>query len=99
MTSILRLNKDRSSFLFRRNGASGGANHGKPELTLPDISRLDTQSFSDLFDHFTNYTSPDDPGAQIHESPTSALSTGVAKPDLRTQALANQKTYGHQYNN
>lgn len=99
----MRLSKDRSSFLFRRNGANGGAHHGKPELILPDISRLDTQSFSDLFDHFTNYTSPDDHVAQIHESPTSTFSTvltppGVAKPDLRTQVLANQKAYGQQYN-
>lgn len=104
MTSILRLNKDRSSFLFRRNGTNGGANNGKPELTLPDISRLDTQSFSDLFDRFTNYPTPGEPTAEIYESPTSALSTtlkvaGGAKPDLRTQALTSQKTYGNQYSN
>ncbi|KEF61747.1 uncharacterized protein A1O9_03317 [Exophiala aquamarina CBS 119918] len=104
MTSILRLNKDRSSFLFRRNGANDGANNDKLELTLPDISRLDTKSFSDLFDQFTNYPTPDEPTAHIYESPTSSLSTrftaaGGAKPDLRTQAMMSQKTYGNQYSN
>lgn len=103
MTSILRLNKDRSSFLFRRNGAGGVVNNGKPELVLPDISRIDTQSFSDLFDQFTNYPSPDERAAQLHESPTSALSptlaTGVAKPNLRSQPLTNPKTYRRQSSN
>ena len=103
MTSILRLNKDRSSFLFRRSGANGGANNGKPELILPDISRIDTQSFSDLFDQFTNYPSPDERAAQLLESANTALSasstTGSARTDLRSQALTNQKAAGNQYSN
>ncbi|KAK5061359.1 hypothetical protein LTR84_007901 [Exophiala bonariae] len=103
MTSILRLNKDRSSFLFRRSGTNGGVNKGKPELILPDISRIDAQSFSDLFDQFTNYPSPDERAAQLLESANAAFSVsaipGSARTDLRSQALTNQKAYGHQYSN
>ncbi|EXJ80287.1 hypothetical protein A1O1_08429 [Capronia coronata CBS 617.96] len=62
MTSILRLSKDRSSFLFRRQNQDNqvGSSFESLEHRLPDISLVDTRSFEDLFDQFKGQESLED---------------------------------------
>ncbi|KIX10378.1 uncharacterized protein Z518_01460 [Rhinocladiella mackenziei CBS 650.93] len=82
MTSILRLgSKDRSSLLFKRQSPDNVSDSPSDALALrlPDISHLDTRSFTGLFDQFVNYENPDQsPEAQDRDlvartpNPTSA---------------------------
>lgn len=92
MTSILRLaSKDRSSFLFKRQSSDQApdADNSADSLAhrLPNISHLDTRSFSELFDQFVSHDIRERPEDQqnreagrVSHSAVDSVPTGSKEP-------------------
>ncbi|KAL2414772.1 hypothetical protein ABEF95_012216 [Exophiala dermatitidis] len=85
MTSILRLSKDRPTFLFRRQNQDTHVDTSSTTLDhrLPDISPVDTRSFADLFDQFKGREQDgDDSLDQRPSSPKEPLKAEAGRANL-----------------
>ncbi|KAL2429040.1 hypothetical protein ABEF95_012381 [Exophiala dermatitidis] len=95
MTSILRLSKDRPTFLFRRHNQDTHVDTSSATLDhrLPDISPVDTRSFADLFDQFKGQEQDgDDSLDQRPSSPKEPLKAKADRANINININRNDST-------